>query len=134
MKNQNVLHKVISVAMAFFLLCSTVSFTVEKHFCGDVLVDVSLFASAEKCAMESLEVSMKKNCCKDVLEIIQGQDELKLATFDDLSPKKQLLVATFVVSYLQTFKHIPKKVIPHHYYTPPNLVYDIHILDQVFLI
>ena len=40
---QNVLHKTFSVALALLVFFSTVSFTVEKHFCGDVLVDVSTY-------------------------------------------------------------------------------------------
>lgn len=38
--------------MAFVVMFTTMSFTVDMHFCGDSLVDFSLFAKAESCGME----------------------------------------------------------------------------------
>ncbi len=65
-------HKIFSMLLALLVLFSTVSFTIEKHFCGDVLVDVSVFAEAQKCGMEALEMATrnlaKKSCCKDEVE------------------------------------------------------------------
>ena len=49
-------HKIFSVTLALLVLMSTLSFTVEKHFCGDVLVDVSVFTETQKCGMESYEM------------------------------------------------------------------------------
>ena len=77
-------YKVFSVALALLVLFSTVSFTIEKHFCGDVLVDVSMFVEADKCGMEAMESLQQKSCCKDEIEVIQGQNELKVSSFDDL--------------------------------------------------
>lgn len=117
------------------VLVSTVSFTIEKHYCGDVLVDASMFAEAEKCAMESMEMLQKKSCCKDEIDVIQGQDELKFSSFEDLDfEKQQQFVAVFTFSYFGLFESLPKQIIPHKNYSPPNLVADIHVLDQVFII
>ena len=128
------LHKSFSIALALLVLISTVSFTIEKHFCGDVLVDVSMFAEAKKCAMESMEMLQKKSCCKDEIEIIQGQDELKFSSFDDLTYEHQQFFAAFTCSYINLFEGLPKQTIPHKDYSPPNLVADIQVLDQVFII
>lgn len=133
-----ILHKAFSITMALLVLVSTVSFTVEKHFCGDVLVDVSLFSEAQKCGMEALEVEMavitKKSCCKDTVDIIKGQDELNFKTFNDLDFNQQLFLVNFTYSYLNLFEGLPKQVIPHKNYSPPNLIKDIQVLDQVFII
>ena len=48
------LHKIFSLSMALLVLMSTVSVTIEKHFCGDHLVDVAIFSDAEKCGMEAI--------------------------------------------------------------------------------
>ncbi|WP_455429473.1 HYC_CC_PP family protein, partial [Maribacter hydrothermalis] len=32
-------HKILSVIMAFVVLLSTMSFTIDFHYCGDLLVD-----------------------------------------------------------------------------------------------
>ena len=124
--------------MALLVLCSTVSFTVEKHFCGDVLVDVSVFTEAEKCAMEDfekeLELITKKACCKDIIDVFEGQDELIVKSFDDFELDNQIFITSYIYSYINLFEGLPQKVIPFKEYSPPNLIEDIIILDQVFLI
>ena len=124
--------------MAILLLFSTVSFTVEKHFCGDVLVDVSVFTEAEKCAMEDLEKELeaitKKSCCKDTVDLFKGQDELKFSSFEDLNFNQQVFITSFVFANTNLFESLPKQIIPFKDYSPPNLVVDIQVLDQVFII
>jgi hypothetical protein len=135
---KQVLHKISSILLALLVLFSTVSITIEKHFCGDKLIDVAVFSEAQKCAMEAFEMGQalitKKNCCKDELEIIKGQDELKISKFEDLQFDQQVFLESFVYSYVNLFEGLSQHVIPHKNYSPPNLVEDIHILDQVFLI
>ena len=128
------LHKNFSMLMAFLVLFSTVSFTIEKHYCGDILVDVSMFVEAEKCAMEAMEILQKKTCCKDEIDVFKGQDELKVSAFDDLDFEQQKFIAAFTFAYVGMFESLPKQIIPHKDYCPPNLVADIQVLDQVFII
>jgi len=115
------------------VLCSTVSFTVEKHFCGDKLIDVAVFTELDKCAMDVEEIS-KKQCCKDKIDVVKGQDELIVKTFDDLDFERQLFVASFVYSRVNLFVGLSQQIIPDKNYSPPNLVPDKRILEQVFLI
>ncbi len=128
------LHKTFSILLTFLVLFSTVSFTIEKHFCGDVLVDVSVFVEAEKCEMEALEVLQKKTCCKDEIDVIQGQDELKFSSFDDLEFEQQQFLASFVYFYANLFEGLSQQIVPHKNYSPPNLVRDIQVLNDTFLI
>jgi hypothetical protein len=132
--NKRLLHKGFSAVMALLVLFSTVSFTIEKHFCGDVLVDVSMFVEAEKCAMEPLETLKKKTCCKDEIAIVEGQDELKVSAFEDLDFEQQQVITVFTYSYVHLFESSPKQTILHKDYSPPNLVSNIQVLDQVFII
>ncbi len=120
--------------LALLVLFSTVSFTIEKHYCGDVLVDVSVFSEVEKCGMEAMEILLKKGCCKDEVNVVKGQDELKVSTFDDLDFEQQQFITSFAYSYIDGFESLSKQIIPHKNYSPPNLVYDIQVLDQVFII
>lgn len=132
MKNR--FNKIFSASMALLVLFSTVSFTVEKHYCGDVLVDMSVFTEAEKCASEAEEIIAKMDCCKDTVDVIQGQDELNVKTFNDLDFDKQVFLASFIYSYFNIFEGLPKEVPPFKDYSPPNLVADIQVLNQVFII
>ncbi|WP_282123060.1 HYC_CC_PP family protein [Algibacter mikhailovii] len=131
---KHISYKLFSMALAMLVLLSTVSFTVEKHFCGDVLVDISMFTEVDKCAMEAQELMLKKSCCKDEIDIVQGQDELKTTSFDDLDFNVHKFLAVFAHTYMYGFEHLPKETIPHKDYSPPNLTPDIQVLDQVFLI
>ena len=131
---KQLLHKGFSISLALIVLFSTVSFTIEKHYCGDVLVDVSVFYEAEKCGMEAMGLAQKKSCCKDEIDIVEGQDELKISSFEDLEFEKQQFLSAFIYSYINGFESLPKQTIPHKDYTPPNLVADIQVLDQVFII
>lgn len=132
------LNKTIAVALSLLVLFSTLSVTIEKHFCGDTLVDVAIFTQAKKCGMEMQDMDkseiVKKSCCKDEIDIIKGQDELKTNSLDDLSSiQKQILVA-YSFSYINLFEGLPKKAIPNRNYSPPKIVKDIHVLDETYLI
>ncbi len=127
--------------MALVVVFSTMSFTISSHFCGDTVVDVSYFSKASSCGMEmkqdlnNKDCSIsKKNCCKDVTKVIEGQDDLKKSAFDNLSFDQQVFVASFCYSYINLFKGLHNKVIPFKNYSPPLVVKDIQALDEVYLI
>ncbi len=133
-----ILHKTFSVTMSCLVLFSTLSFTVEKHYCGNHLVDVAIFTKAENCGMDPEAFPTanfeKKHCCKDEIQVVKGQDKLKKSSFEDLQLEQQLFLSAFICSFLNLYEGLPEQVIPHKNYSPPNLVADIHVLDQVFLI
>jgi hypothetical protein len=132
------LHKMFSTVMALTVLVSTMSFTVEKHYCGTTLVDTAIFTKAHGCGMivdkSTLNQNKKNTCCKDEVEVIKGQDKLKISSFEDLKLHQQLFFTSFVYSYLNLFEGLEQQIIPHKNYSPPNLVADIQVLDQVFII
>ncbi|RZN82402.1 MAG: hypothetical protein EVB11_08580 [Winogradskyella sp.] len=128
-------HKIFAVGLSILVLLSTFSYTVEKHYCGDRLVDVAVFSEAKGCGMEMEAISkLKKPCCKDVVDVIEGQDELSIASFDDLDYSVQLFISSYIYTYTSLFESLPKRIIPNKDYSPPNIVYDIQLLDEVFLI
>ena len=135
---KQVFHQILSLLMALLLLASTVSWTVDKHFCMGRVMDISFFSHAEDCGMEAGLALMdgedfKKSCCEDESFTIQGQDELNLTWFD-LDLEHQLFLVAFTKSYVELFVPLDKLSVPHEQYPPPKLVKDIQILDQVFLI
>ena len=132
----SILHKAFSVVLTFLVLFSTLSFTVEKHYCGDSLVDVAVFSEAKKCGGMDAEdeVYVKKSCCKDTIDVYEGQDELNTADFDYFNKNLKITLFAYVLSYSNLFKSLPKSIIPHKDYSPPNIVKDIQVLDETFLI
>lgn len=134
-------YKIASVTMALIVVFSTMSFAINSHFCGDILISTSYFSKAKTCGMETKQDAenkecsiTKKNCCKDVTQVVEGQNNIKNSSFDTLSFDQQLFLTTFYYSYINLFEGLHNKVIPFKDYSPPLLVKDIHILDEVFLI
>lgn len=52
--------KISSFLLVLIVLFSTFSFTIEKHYCGDFLVDVSFTGKADGCGMEMNKATTKK--------------------------------------------------------------------------
>ena len=123
---------IISLSMAFLVMLSTMSFTVDKHFCGSHLVDKAVFSKAKTCGMQ-MSANAEDHCCTNEKIEVEGQDELKIS-FDSFDFDQQLFITTFTYSYLNLFESLPKQIIPFKDYSPPLLTSDIQLEDQVFLI
>ena len=121
--------------MAFVVLFSTLSFTIESHYCGDNLIDTAVFTKAKVCGDNaSQKITKLKGCCTHEVDVVKGQDKLKLNSFDDLDIQKQIFLASYVYSYVSLFVSLPKQVVLHKEYAPPNLIFDIQVRDETFLI
>ncbi len=137
---KTVQQQISSVFLALVVLLSTVSFTVDSHYCGGILVDSSLFGHVETCAMavqqqpSSSECDIsKKDCCSDEQAVVEGQDNLKMS-FHKMDKDQQLFVAAFIHTYINLFFESQIDLNYYKDYTPPLLVWDIHVLEQTFLI
>jgi hypothetical protein len=131
----SILNKGLSFLMAFVVLFSTLSFTIESHYCGDHLIDTAVFTKAKVCGGNTADKDFAmRSRCKHEVDVIKGEDKLKLNTFDDLDIQHQLFLASFTYSYASLFITLPKQVVLHKEYAPPNLIFDIQVLDETFLI
>ena len=135
-----VLKKIGASVLAIVVLFSTLSFTINQHYCGDVLVDSAILSKAETCGME-METSdtsedcaiSKKNCCLEVIQVIEGQQELK-TQISDLTFSQKTFVVAFLGSHLQLFPRSLEQIVPFKSYIPPLITKDIQVLDEVFII
>ncbi|CAL2102681.1 conserved protein of unknown function [Tenacibaculum sp. 190130A14a] len=131
--------KISSVLLALLVLFSTFSFTVEKHYCGDFLVNTSYFGESDGCAGEAAgtDCGVKKvikKCCKDEVEQIEGQDELQKMSIDKISFQQKAFILSYAVSYKLLFQGLEKQFVPHKNYLPPKLFFDLNVLHEVFTI
>ncbi len=136
-----------SLTMALLVLFSTMSFSVDKHFCGSELVDLAIFSEVKKCTSEAnvcgvkmdhkmahkMVSDEKDSCCTNQKTEINGQDELNIS-FHFLDFDQQLFLTAFTYSFIYNYESFSLTEILFRYYTPPLLVADIQVLDQVFLI
>lgn len=129
-------YKIVSIALSFLVLFSTLSFTVEKHFCGNNLVDIAVFSEVKNCGAKDAvsDAYVKKPCCKDTVDFFEGQDELNTTNLKDYNKTTKLTLVAFVYSYKQLFASLPKPIIPHKYYSSPRLIKPIYVLNETFLI
>ncbi|WGF92438.1 HYC_CC_PP family protein [Aequorivita marisscotiae] len=133
-------HKSISTALATLVLFTTMSFTVDMHYCGEALVDFSVVHNVKTCGMEKSQSENScentvpdDSCCSDKQVVIEGQDELKLS-FNSLSFEQQDFVATFFYSYVNLFEELDTNIVPFRDYAPPFLIRDIQKLHETYLI
>ena len=129
-----------SLCLAFLVLFSTMSFTVDMHFCGKSLVDISILKKATTCGMKMEENGSqdkhdleKMSCCSDHTFIKAGQENIK-ASFEKLNFGQQLFITAFTYSYLNLYQSLETQIVPFKNYAPPLLVRDVLLLDQTFLI
>lgn len=132
--------KITAIFMVFVVLFTTTSFSLSEHHCGDHLVDRALFSKAESCGMEleiqtpTKDCSLKKeNCCNNVVKSFEGQTELKTDN-STLTFKQDSFVAAFLISYINLFEGLKENIVPFKEYSPPFLVKDFQLLDEVYLI
>ncbi|WP_248723835.1 hypothetical protein [Seonamhaeicola sp. ML3] len=136
---KQVFHKIMSFLMAFVVLFSTMSFTIDMHYCGDTLVETAVFHKAKGCGMEMQNPSStdcavtKKNCCTDEQITIEGQDELKIS-FDKLTFDQQVFIASFISTYINLFEGLNESVSSYEEYKPPLVIRQIFKLDETYLI
>lgn len=136
---KQVFHKIMSLLMAFVVLFSTMSFTLDMHYCGDTLVETALFHKAKGCGMDMQKPSTegcsitKKNCCNDEQLVVSGQDELQLQ-IDKISFEQQVFIASFVYTYSSLFEGLDKNVSFYEAYKPPLVVKQLYKIDETYLI
>ena len=129
-----------SLLLALLVLVSTQSYSVNSHYCSNILVDKAIMKPAKKCDMhgekthsEQKHEHKKDECCDDEVEIIQGQDELKVPSLQTELPNP-IFVEAFVFTFFfnTTFETEVNTTIYED--PPPLLQRDFQTLYQVFLI
>ena len=134
-----VFHKILAASMAFVVLISTMSFTVNRHYCGDTLVNTSLYHQAKGCGMDMQKPAtdgcsaIKKNCCSDKQLMVDGQNELQISSFQ-LSLDQQCFILSFAFTYAGLLEFKEKEVVNYRAYKPPLVVRPIYKLDETYLI
>ncbi|WP_375252458.1 HYC_CC_PP family protein [Dokdonia donghaensis] len=135
-----IFQNIMSVLLAVLVLGSTMSFTVSKHYCGEHLVDVSIFGEAQACEMQEAlthkygdDHSKKMECCSDQETVLDAQDELK-HHFEDFSLENLEFIEAYTHTYLLLFDTVVKKVVITDRYLPPLITQDYQELFEQYLI
>jgi len=131
-------NTILSVVLAFLVLVSSISFTIERHFCMGKVHSVAILHDAAPCAMELFAQNEKSfpmdGCCQEDHLIIPGND-YAAKNVNALSLVYQgLWIAEFPRTIqINDFTHRVFHSLPS-YYKPPVLNGEIPIFVQSFLI
>ncbi|MGJ8745569.1 HYC_CC_PP family protein [Polaribacter sp.] len=131
---KQVFSKIASILLALLVLFSTFSFTVEKHYCGDFLMDVSFVGDADDCGMEMQKIATKKNCCKDEIHKVEGQDKLQTNKIEKITFAKKQFLTAFVIAYTDLCIIKESDIYFYPDFSPPEVSSDYRVLYQTFLI
>ncbi len=129
-------HKFLVSLLALLVLVTTNSFAIEKHFCGDQLVDTSVFAELEKCpgCLGAEEAPSEPDCCKDVVDVLEGQDITTVKKMDDLEQDQQVFLIAFGHTFFSLFQPVSRRLDNLLHYDPPSITFDLQSNYQVYLI
>ncbi len=136
---KKVFQKISSILMAVVVLFSTMSFTVDLHYCGDTLVETAVFHKAKGCGMEMQNPStedcaiIKSDCCSNNQIVVDGQDELQLS-LEKISFEKQQFITSFIYTYINLFESVKESTNSYKDYSPPLVVKELYKLDETYLI
>ena len=138
---KKVLHKILSVFLAFTVLFSTLSFSVDKHICMGEVTNTSYFTEADSCGMEvdvcnsdnALQHNIKKEkCCDSVYELISG-NQVEQQALLTLEIEKAQFILAFAYTYINLSSENSEAII-FNFHPPPLVDKDITVLYQTFLI
>tara|TARA_R110000868_G_scaffold213709_2_gene463830 strand:+ start:19404 stop:19814 length:411 start_codon:yes stop_codon:yes gene_type:complete len=135
---KQVFHKLATLIMVFVVLYSTMSFTVDMHYCGDMLINTAIFHKAKPCGMDiedtvSCHSDIKNNCCSKKQINAQCQDGLNIY-IDKFTFQQQQFVASFVLAYINLFEGFDESATLYKSYKPFLVIKQIYKLDETYLI
>lgn len=135
-------HKILSIILIPVLLFSTLSFNVDKHYCMDSIYSISIFGEADDCGMEMVSCeettiqtcqTSNEDCCIDENQYISGSVVIKNEK-KNLDTEQYQFITYFIVSKYYLFKSNLNKPFQLRLYSPPEVIKNISVLFQFFLI
>jgi len=141
---KKILINIASNFLAFLVLFSSVSFTVEKHYCGGQLYSESFFGHAKECGMSDMDGGIckinshniavsKKSCCKTDFKFINGSQFKKESLIDVTSKYQYFFAKLNSIDYKYLLKKEFNVAIFSNYFPPP-IIKNLNILFRVFRI
>ena len=137
------INKILALILAFIVVFSSLSFTVEKHICMDEVTEVSFFTGADSCEMQGDDCTTEESgqtnsfddqdCCNDIHELIPG-NQIEQQAIDSFEISQVAFVFTYASTYLNLFEDNRECIPFTNYSSPPIIDRDIQVLYQSFLI
>ena len=133
------IKKISATFLSLVVMFSSMSFTIDEHFCGSRLMDVSYFGNADNCGMQKTCVNSNSpiikniNCCEDQTTF---HEPLIFNIEKSINVQKLDFQVIYCKGYsYQDFDKSVFKELEYYKDLPfPYLDLDIQVLYQTFLI
>lgn len=130
-----ILNRIFSLLLALAFFMATTGFSVYEHYCGDNLVETSLYSSNKTCNPEHSEddcsSEQKKNCCSDEFQFVQLDIELKNPDWNRQSLNFASLPFIHFPNFLEKSAWSEDQIyFPSNYLLPKAKAEPIYILQQ----
>lgn len=134
------LRHITAFSLSALVLFSTLSFSVDLHYCGKKLVAVALNDKAHGCGMDvaseipsPADSRIGMHCCEDVMLAFEGQEDLQQSV-QEVSFVKIFATAEPRYFSIAAPLEVFRRTFHFREYSPPLLIRDIPLLNQTFLI
>ena len=124
------LKKVSTILFASLLMVATIGLTVNKHYCGGMLMMTSVYTQHELCG----DMPMPEDCCEDESIVFNVEDDFQL-TIAQISPGPDfigLIVEPLLLNIEESNSQFGSAFYEEG--SPPYPEPKIYIWDQSFLI
>lgn len=125
--------KITSVSLALLVLFSTFSFTVDQHYCGEFLVDISFTGDADGCGM-NMTKSTINNCCSDEEISFQGQEDLQYYSPAVKTFTSPTLFIPKIHNWTLQLTQVKRKPCRFKEFPPPDIPRNFQSEYQVYII
>jgi hypothetical protein len=138
-----IIQPILSIILIPLMLLSTTGVRISQHWCGDILINATIWGEAEPCSHFSsnehakcpmhANLNNKKNCCSQKAQIVEGGD-------DDFLYQSFALNVAFDFSNLLWNQlelcFAPRSILTSHFHnhSPPLLESRLFLRIQSFLI
>lgn len=135
---KQIVHKIVNIVIACLLLIATASFSIQKRYCHDQLIAVSIFEQLADCKLDTSAKTVLSQdtiaCCTDTVYIFDGKDIIQNKSSYNLGKIQKLYVTAFVYVHSASIKPYSNPTIPYDNYSPPYFYTNKQVLHQSFLI
>src|SRR5690554_3500545 len=138
------MRKVLAISLAFILLLSNVGVTLATHLCGGqaLMSRIMVGAGDLDCGMPGMDSDSEpengihykaKPCCENHYQTLEVKDDYQPSKIVQLDFNIDFAVA-LVHTFLNIGLFLEADKPPYGNYSPPLLLRDITVLNQVFII
>ncbi len=130
------MKKIFSLFLSLFALLSSINSNLSTHYCGQKLIDISLFGNAEKCEMKQKEECQDSIplCCNDQEILIDGNDHLALKKLSKNRLDSIDILQSEIYYSIVLLRQVDHRKDLANFYIPPLAERKVPALHQSFLL